>query len=104
MKNRLVDLDQHHINLLSACDPYMYVEREYFLDQLGKPRWTWFDDYMNDMMRRGFITQSPSGEYYALTEEGRKLWNLSAQYNDDPDTEALAHVERCMEGQNEDCG
>jgi len=97
MKNRLVGLDQHHIDLLMACEHYMFVEKEYFMDRLGKPRWTWFDDYMNDMIRRGFITVSPSGHHYALTVDGRKLWNLSAQYNDERDDETLANVERSME-------
>ena len=84
MKNRLVGLDQHHLNLLQSISPFEYMKRE---ELASHPHWTWLNDYLNDLIARKFITVSPSGGMYALTPDGRRLWNLSAQYNDEPDEE-----------------
>ena len=82
MKNRLVGLDQNHLDILFVCSTQMYVTSDEFKSLIGRHGHTWLKDYLRDLVNRDFLTISPSGEIYALTSEGRTLWNLSKNYDE----------------------
>ena len=85
MKNRLVGLDEHHIDLLHSLSTWGVTSRIAIEKGLSVPeRWTWLDDYLNDIISRGYVDKGRQENTYRLTPAGRMLQTLSIQYNDEP--------------------